>query len=291
MQRSFADFWTDVVTNITESVREFAPRLYLLLLVFAFFFLIAQLFKLYGQRDIDIDLYKRPEPEKVGQYNKIRRKMLFGRFYYFLFSVVAITASLAVAGISIGNLINSLGFLGAIISFSLGDFVQQYFSGFLILSQKHINIGEQVRVGEIRGVVKAFESRYAVIRDYQERDVLVPNNTLLRSNLSIEPVQSALRAVIRIRVSNKADPRRVIEIGENTLRSIPGVDPGVPPRGYLRYFGEAMHMAFYFTIPSARRLHFITRSDAMIALKEAFDKNGIEISYPAGIIVPEVEED
>ncbi len=291
MQRSFADFWTDIVGNIEDSVREFAPRLYLLVLVFAFFFLIAQLFKLYGQRKTDIDLYKRPDPEKVEQYNRVRRKILFGRFFNFFFTVVAIGASLAVAGVSIVTLINSFGFLGAILSFSLSDFVQQYFAGFLILGQNHINIGEQIRVGEARGVVKSIESRYTVVRDYQERDLLVPNNTMLKNYLAIEPVQSILRDFVKVRVSNKIDPRKVIEIGENALRSVPGVDPGVPPRGYLRYFGEALHMAFYFSVPSARRLHFITRSDALVALKQAFDQNGIEISYPAGVIVQELEED
>ena len=291
MQRSFAEFWTDVFGNALTAVRDFMPRLYLMLLVFAFFFLIAQLFKLYGTRRFDIDLYKRPEPEKIAAYNKNRKKVFIGRFFWLLFTTVGVGASLAISGLSITTVVNSLGFLGAMLSFALSSFVQQYFAGFLILVQEHINIGEQVRVGEVRGVVKAIESRYTVLRDYQERDVLVPNSTLLTSNVAIEPVQSYLRDFIRVRIDNAADPRKVIQVGEEALRSVPGIDPGVPPRGYLRYFGEAMHMAFYVTIPSARRERFITRNECMIALKEAFAKTNIQLSYPAGMIVAEYEED
>lgn len=291
MEGTFASFWTDLVSRVQQGISAAGPRAVLVLLVFTFFFLIAQLFKLYSQRTVDVNLYKKPTPEAIAQYYKTRRKIFYGRFFWMLSLVLAWTLGIAASGIGLRTVLEGAGFIGVALAWALSDLIQQYFAGFLILTQKHFNIGEQVDVKGTQGVIKSIESRYTIIRDFMERDVMVPNTDVLRSAVSISEVEGFLRDFIRVRVAIKSDLRKAIAVGEEALRNTPGVEQSVPPKGYVRYFGDSTQLAFYYTGPAARREHFILRSEALLNLDKAYKDNGIEISYPYGIQYMENETD
>ncbi|MFH0830785.1 MAG: mechanosensitive ion channel domain-containing protein [Parcubacteria group bacterium] len=291
MGGTFATFWAELVDRIQAGVQVAGPRTVLVLLVFTFFFLIAQLFKLYSQRGVDVNLYKKPTPQAVLEYYRTRRKIFYGRFFWLLFLVLAWTLAIAASGIGVRTVLDGLGFLGLALAWALSDLIQQYFAGFLILTQKHINIGEQVDIKGVSGVIKSIEARYTIVRDFMERDVMVPNTDILKNAVVISEIEGFNRDFIRVRVAIKTDLRQAIAIGEEAIRKTPGVELSVPPKGYVRYFGDSTQLAFYYTGPAARREHFILRSEIMINLDRAYKNNQIEISYPYGIQYMENETD
>jgi small-conductance mechanosensitive channel len=291
MSTSFAQFWVNIFDSAERWLNQNGQRILVMLLVFIFFYLVAQLFRLYSQRTLDINLYKRPTPEALALYNGARRKIFVGRALWLFFIIVAWTTSLSISGLPVSNILGGLGFLGLGLSFALSDLIQQYFSGFLILTQRHINVGEQITIGSVSGVVKSIEARYTIIQDFSQGDVLVSNSDILRKNLRISPVTGEERSVIRMRVSLDSDPSTTITLGEQVLGGIEGINQKEPPKGYLRYFGDSLQFAFYYTGPAARRERFIVRSAAMIALLKAFKEKGIKIDYPSGIQTEEPEED
>ncbi len=291
MLDSFVQFWADFVSKVQGSVSTFGPRAVLVVFVFGLFFLIAQLFKLYSQRTFDVNLYKRPTPEAIAKYNRDRRKVFYGRFLWLVFLILAWSLALSTSGVHVTALFEGLGFLGLGLAFALSDLIQQYIAGFLILSQKHFNIGEQIKVLDTTGVIKAIESRYTIVRDFKENDVMVPNTEILKNAVTIAQVQHSLRDVIHVRVANDTDVRRAISLGEQSITATRGVDATVPPKGYLRYFGDSMQLAFYYTGPAVRREQFVVRSEVLLNLNDAYHKNSIVISYPNGIDVEEIEAD
>lgn len=291
MENTFITFWTEFFEKSRSGVETYAPRATLVVVVFLSLFFVAQLFKLYSNRKVDVNLYRKPTPEAVTLYNRTRRKILIGRFFWLLFVVLAWTAALATSGVDIRTVLEGLGFLGVALSLSLSTIIQQYIAGFLILNQHHFNIGEQIKVGKTSGVIKAIEARYTILRDFKENEVMVPNTDILNKAVVISEVGGLHRDVIRVRVANKSDFRRAIEVGEHAIAATMDVDKSVAPRGYVRYFGDSTQLAFYYTGLASRREHFILRSNVMINLKEAFESDGIEISYPSGIKVEESEED
>jgi small-conductance mechanosensitive channel len=288
---SFAQFWVDIFDQAEQWLNQNGQRILVVLLVFIFFYLLAQLFRLYGQRSLDINLYKRPTPEAVARYNKARRKIFIGRALWLFFIILAWTVSLSISGLPVSQILGGLGFIGLGLSFALSDLIQQYFAGFLILTQRHINVGEQIRIGNVTGVVKAIEARYTIIQDYTQSDVLVSNSDILRKQLHISPVTGQERSIIRVRVALEGDPQAAITLGEQVLGTIKGIDQKEPPKGYLRYFGDSLQLAFYYTGPAARRERFVVRSEAMMALLKAFREKAIKVSYPSGIQTEEPEED
>ncbi|MFO0704585.1 MAG: mechanosensitive ion channel [Candidatus Andersenbacteria bacterium] len=291
MSGSFAAFWLDFLRRVQGGIQTGAPRAVLVLFIFGFFYLVAQLFKLYGYRSVDVNLYRKPTQEAINQYNKARRKVFIGRFFWLFFLTLAWVGAISASGVAIRTVLEGLGFLGVSLSFALSDLIQQYIAGFLILNQKHVNIGEQIEVHGTAGVVKSIEARYTIVRDFKENDVMVPNTDILRNAVLISSVEGLQRDVIRVRVDNDTDLRVAIKVGEEAIKNTRGVDSSVPPRGYLRYFGDSMQLAFYYTGAAARREHFIVRSEALLNLTDAFKRNNIKIAYPTGLQYIETEAD
>lgn len=282
MEQSFSQFWTDIFNQIEKGLVDNGPRLTLIVIVFLFFFLLAQLFKLYGQQPTDLDLYKKPDPKKVTAYNKSRQKIFRGRILWLIFTVLAWTFALALSGINVLAILGGLGFLGLGFAYAISNIIQQYVAGFLLLKQKHFNIGEQVTVKDTTGKIKAVEPRYTVVRDFMENDVMIPNTDILENAVVISEVQGKMRDFIRVRVASDTNMRKAIKVGEEALMNTEGVDNSVPARGYLRYFGSSYLLAFYYTGLASRREHFIVRNNVMLNLEDAFERAQIHISYPSG---------
>lgn len=256
------------------------PQLLTALLTWLGFFLVAQLFKIYSRREIDINLYQRPTPETVAKYNKISRRVFYGRLFWLLFNVTGITIALIILGVDALNILQGLGFIGIALSFAFQDMIKQYYAGFIILTQEPFNIGEQIKIGEINGVVKTIESRFTIIRDFQEHDVVIPNNRIIDDFVHIAPIQGLQRDVFRFHVAFSADVKKAISAGEEALRNTPGVDLRVAPRGYIRKLGISNMLAFYYTIPGSRREQFNTRNMALQNVREALLKANVEMADP-----------
>jgi|GEM_PF-6742832 len=291
MSGSFIEFWSALLESVQRSIQAYGPRAVLVVVVFTSFFLVAQLFKMYSNRVFDVDLYRKPTPESVHRYNKERRKVFVGRFFWLTFLVLAWSTAIAVSGIRITSILEGLGFVSLGLSFALSDLIQQYIAGFLILNQRHFNIGEQITLEKTTGVIKAIEPRYTIVRDYKENDVMVPNMEILRHAVTISEVQHMQRDVFHVRIGNESDVRKAIKIGEQAIATTRGVDTTVAPRGYLRYFGDSMQLSFYYSGPAARREHFVLRSAVLLNVNDAFKNNGIKIAYPSGVNTEEVEID
>ena len=280
MQETFLETASRFVREFVDSAVSFGPRLLLIFVVFSAFYLIAQVFKYISRRTVDVNLYKKPSAEAVHRYNRTRRLILVSRFIWLILIVVATIAALSISGISITSVIEGAGFLALGLSFALNQHIAQYYAGFLILSQKEINIGDHVEVNGNKGIIKAIEPRFTTIVDFTQRDIHVPNTDLLTNAIRITPTAGKIRDFIRVRIAKTSDIKKAIEVGETGLAVLHGVTNKQPPKGYARYFGDGIMLAFYYTIPGTRRETFIVRDEAIQTIKKAFDKAGIEINYP-----------
>ena len=71
------------------------------------------------------------------------------------------------------------GALGVGLGLGLQKIASNYVSGFIILLDRSIRIGDLVTVDNRHGVVKAIESRYTVIRSLDGTESIIPNDTLI----------------------------------------------------------------------------------------------------------------
>ena len=92
-----------------------------------------------------------------------------------------------VFGVDVSGIIAALGVGGLAISLAFQETLANLISGFLISTQKVIDIGDRVVIGGSEGHVRDMTWRHTVIEDYEGNIVTVPNSVINKQNVIVRP--------------------------------------------------------------------------------------------------------
>jgi len=105
-----------------------------------------------------------------------------------LLMFVGLLLALSAVGIDLTALSVLGGAIGVGIGFGLQKLAANYVSGFVILAERSMRIGDSVQVDNFNGVITEINARYTVIRSLAGRESIVPNEMLITNrveNLSL----------------------------------------------------------------------------------------------------------
>jgi len=201
-------------------------------------------------------------------------------------TVVIYTAALMMVvtelGIAIGPLLAGAGIAGIAIGFGAQSLVKDVISGFFLLLENQIRVGDMVSVAGKTGLVEAVNLRATRLRDIEGNVHIIPNGVI---DVATNCTKDWSRAPVEIGVAYKEDVDNVIsvleEVGEGMRK-----DPAW--RGYilepmtilgLDSFGDSsVNIRMYFkTIPLKQ---WEISREFRKRVKRAFDEKGIEIPFP-----------
>lgn len=134
-------------------------------------------------------------------------RVVLGRLAKAVLSVIALLLSLAMVGIDVTALSVFSGALAVGLGFGLQKIASNYVSGFIILLDRSIRIGNVVAVDALTsGVVTQITTRYTVLRTVTGTDVIIPNEYLVSNivrNQSFADTQ--VRIVVPVQVAYSTD--------------------------------------------------------------------------------------
>lgn len=90
---------------------------------------------------------------------------------------------LSTLGLNILPILAGAGILGLAIAFGSQTLVRDFVTGFIILSENHMNVGDYVEVEGITGRVKSLEIRVTTIEDMDGNLVIIPNSNISKIKL------------------------------------------------------------------------------------------------------------
>ncbi|MER2541115.1 MAG: mechanosensitive ion channel domain-containing protein, partial [Azonexus sp.] len=157
-----------------------------------------------------------------------------------------------------------------------------YVSGFIILLDRSIRIGNVVQVGADTGMVTQITTRYTVLRHPGGTEYIVPNETLIASVVQNQTYSdSRLRLATTVGVAYNSDLDLAMRLMVGAAAEQPRVlqDPG--PKVFLTLFGDNainLELGFWIADPEEGRGNVI--SDINLAIWRAFRDHGIEIPFP-----------
>ena len=199
-----------------------------------------------------------------------------------LLTVLAIVTSLSLVGIDMTALSVFTGALGVGLGLGLQKIASNYVSGFIILLDRSIRIGNIVQVGGEAGQVTQITTRYTVLKHPGGTEFIVPNETLIGSVVQNQTYSdSRLRLATTIGVAYNSDLDHVIRLMTEVAAAQPRVlaDPG--PKVLLTQFADSginLELGFWIADPEEGRGNIL--SDINLALWRCFRENGIEIPFP-----------
>ncbi len=196
--------------------------------------------------------------------------------------LVAILVALPMVGIDITALSVFGGALGVGLGFGLQKIASNYVSGFIVLLDRSLRIGDVVTVDGRRGEVKAIESRYTVIKALDGTEALIPNETMI-SQTVIQHTFTDPKVLVGVPLSVAYDTdvdRACTLLLEVALRN-PRVLAEPAPAACVTEFADSginMRLLVWIADPGAGELGL--RSDLLRDILRTFRDHGIEIPYP-----------
>ncbi len=184
------------------------------------------------------------------------------------------------------SLIAGLGVGGIAIGFGLQDIVKNFISGILILLQQPFEIGDSIEVSGFGGTVLNISVRSTELKTWDGRIVVIPNGDVYASSVVNYSKSVHRRVSLTIGVGCDSDLDKVARITHQVITGLQSVLKDPPPSVTFRNFGES---SIDFTLlfwTDTMEVGINDAQDAAIkALKEAFDREGIDLPYPTLSII------
>lgn len=203
-----------------------------------------------------------------------------------LLLLLAVLIALPLVGIDITVLSVFGGALGVGLGLGLQKIAANYVSGFTLLLDQAIRIGDMVTVGEHYGEITEIATRYTVIRSLDGCEAIIPNDTLITQAVVNHTLADRdNRILLPIQVAYGSDLKVARQVMLDALAQVGGSLSDPEPRVDLTAFGESgidLTLVFWIDHPEAGELKL--RSDLNWAIWEGFQGAGIEIPYPQRVV-------
>ena len=196
--------------------------------------------------------------------------------------LIGLLFALSAVGVDLTALSVLGGALGVGLGFGLQKLAANYVSGFVILLERSIRIGDNVRVDNFEGRITDIKTRYTLIRAGNGREAIVPNESIITSrveNLSL--ADRKFNITTNIVVGYDSNVAQVQELMCAAARAQPRVMSDPAPVAFLLNFvpdGLEFNLNVWVSDPDKGQANL--RSDLNIAILEALRGANIDIPGP-----------
>ncbi|MDE2371565.1 MAG: mechanosensitive ion channel [Burkholderiales bacterium] len=208
--------------------------------------------------------------------NTIRALLLF----------VGLLFALEAAGIDLTALGVIGGALGVGIGFGLQKLAANYVSGFVILAENAMRIGDTVKVDGFEGRIADITTRYTVIRSLGGRESIVPNEMMITQrveNSTLADPKVLLSTVVQVAYGTDLDALfpKIVEAIAPLDRVLVDQRPAVQLSNFA---ADGLELTIYFWIADPQNGSGNVRSAVNLAILRLLNAEGIEIPYPQRVL-------
>jgi small-conductance mechanosensitive channel len=196
--------------------------------------------------------------------------------------LVALLVGLSLMGIDLTVLSVFGGALGVGLGLGLQKIASSYISGFVILLERSLAIGDMVAVDKYYGMVTQINTRYTVLQGLDGIESVVPNDMLMSNpvqNYSL--TDSTLRLSTTVTVGYQTDLESILRLLEEAAAGVERVSKLPAPQGLLLKFGANgldLEIGFWIADPQKGRSGVL--SDVNRAIWQVLQQHKIELPSP-----------
>ncbi|RJX33004.1 MAG: mechanosensitive ion channel family protein [Oxalobacter sp.] len=196
--------------------------------------------------------------------------------------VVAGILLLSELGISVAPILGAAGVVGVALGFGAQSLVKDYFTGFFLLMENQLRVGDVVEAGGKSGLVEEVTLRYVRLRDYSGNVHYIPNGTISTvTNMSM----GFAFAVMDIGVAYSENTDHVVSVIHSVGQSMredvafaPKILDKLEIAGVDNLADSSVIIRCRFQVAPLEQWN--VRREFLRRIKQAFDAAGIEIPFP-----------
>ena len=179
-----------------------------------------------------------------------------------------------------------LGILGFTVGFALQDVMKNFAAGVILLIQQPFHIDEFIGVAGFDGQVLEIDLRATEMRALDGRMISIPNAEVLAHPIINYTRAERRRIELPVGVGYDTDTEIARKVVLETIQNVPGfIAEPAPMVGFSNFGDSALELNTYFWVDTSMTNPIVAKDAAFILIKNALDKEGIDIPFPIRTII------
>jgi small-conductance mechanosensitive channel len=221
-----------------------------------------------------------------GTGNTLSIRKMAANIVRALLLFIGLMIALSAMGIDLTALSVVGGAVGVGLGFGLQKIAANYISGFVVLAERSLRIGDMVKVDGFEGRITDIRTRYTVIRALNGRESIVPNEMLITQrveNASLADCKVAISCAVQ--VAYGTDVRALQPKLQAAIQRVPRVLSDPSPAAQLAEFAaDGINLGIIFWISDAENGQGNVRSEVNLVVLDLLNAEGIEIPFPQRVM-------
>jgi small-conductance mechanosensitive channel len=206
---------------------------------------------------------------------------------------VGLMLALSSVGIDLTALSVLGGAIGVGVGFGLQKLAANYVSGFVMLAERSVRIGDNVRVDTFEGRITDINARYTVVRAPSGRESIVPNEMFISTrveNLSLSDPQVLQSTVVSVGYDSNVELVMRL-LNEAALRQDRVLRDPAPGVNLTNFGADGLEFTLNYWMADPENGQQNLRSRINLAILESLRAHNIDIPYPQRVVHTRVTVD
>jgi small conductance mechanosensitive channel len=183
---------------------------------------------------------------------------------------------------TVTSLLAGAGVIGMALAFAFQDMAANFMAGIYMSLNRPFEIGHLIETNDVFATVQEIDMRSTILRTPQGQIVRVPNKDVFESKLINYTLSGERRVDLEVGVSYGEDLEHVRQVAIAAIQKLEESDPEREPDLIYTGFGDSsINLMVRFWVNFKADKEFLKARDAgIVAIKRAFDAEGISIPFP-----------
>lgn len=209
---------------------------------------------------------------------------LLATIAYLLVLAAGVFFALRVVGLSgiVTTLLAGAGIVGLALGFAFQDLASNFIAGVMMAVRNPFVVGQVIETNGFMGVVREITLRSTIVETFAGQRVILPNAKVFGDAIVNYSARGERRVDVAVGVGYGTDLDHAQAVARQAVEALDGLQPGRPVQLYYDAFGDSsITFQLRFWVPFTQQTDFLqAQSEAIKAIKAAFDREGIAIPFP-----------
>jgi small-conductance mechanosensitive channel len=215
----------------------------------------------------------------ISKHFTPQQGMIVGKIVQYGGTAVIVITVFHQLGFSLAPLLGAAGIVGIAVGFASQTSVSNVISGIFLIAEEPFRVGDVVNIGDVTGYVLSVDILSIKLRTYDNRYVRIPNETIIKSqvtNMTRFPIR---RLDVKLSVAYKEDVKKVRKLLLEVAYQNPLCLQEPAPLVIFSGFGDSS-IDLLFAVWTNRENFLDLKNSIQEDVKEKFDEVGVEIPFP-----------
>jgi small-conductance mechanosensitive channel len=267
----YYDIVVGKVTTWSEDFVSMLPNFILALLAFSVFMLIAK----FGVKLIKSILKRTIDNPALNN--------IIAKTVHITIVVIGTFVSLSVLNLdkTVTSLLAGAGIIGLALGFAFQDIAANFISGILMAAKRPFKIGDVIETMNHKGIVYRLNIRTTELTSFQGQQIIIPNKQIFQNALINDSYNGKKRIDLGVGISYGDNLEKVRGITLEAVQSVPRRTQDELKLVFGEFGDSSINFTIMIWVEFKNQLSFLeSQSEAIIAIKNAFDANDITIPFP-----------